>query len=64
MSNYEWAMVSESHLMNERVEVREHTTYSSSSVSWATSGTVIVPLTSSASFVEPALSQRHFHIVP
>jgi hypothetical protein len=30
-------------------ERREHTTYSSSSVSWATSGTVIVPLASSPS---------------
>src|SRR4051812_45264820 len=31
----------------------KHTTYSFSSVSWATSGTVIVPLTSSSSFVLP-----------
>ena len=33
--------------------VREHTTYSSSSVSWATSGIVMVPSTSSSSLVEP-----------
>lgn len=32
------------------------TTYSCSSVSWATSGTVIVPLTSSSSLVLPSLS--------
>lgn len=36
---------------------REHTTYSSSSVSCATSGIVMVPLTSSSSFTEPAESQ-------
>lgn len=37
---------------------REHTTYSSSSVSWATSGTVIVPLTSSSSLAEPVTYQH------
>lgn len=51
MSNYEW-------IRGGRLLRRMHdilTTYSSSSVSWATSGTVIVPVTSSASGAEPVL---------
>ena len=49
------ASVSGSEVVDERSS-REHTTYSSSSVSCATSGTVIDPATSSLSFVLPTLA--------